>query len=416
MEIKISDQLNGIIKYAREEAMRTGSYGIGPDHLFLGLIRHEDNTAFRALRDLGLDPEELNQFIDGKIFTNETIPYSEIDNINFSRMAQNVLSITIMEATRLKSREAGAHHLLLALCRSGESYGQVSLRNHGIDYGRILSYLEDEGLLLNSAEHDEKAEPAQEGSEEAGGKKEKFDIGEYGYDLTRAAREGKLDPVVGRDMEIARLIEILGRRKKNNPMLIGEPGVGKSAIVEGLALRIASGEISPALAKKQVLSLDIASVVAGTKFRGDFEKRLKAILAEAAANPDLILFIDEFHVVLSNPHSAAFFDSAWKQMRKRNAYPTAITQNVDYLMQTAQGRSMLSNSEFVVMFNQAEQDQEVLARLMKLSPEQMHYVKNANAGSGLIKCGRSTIPFDNHIPSNLEIYNLMNTTAGEWAA
>ena len=121
-------------------------------------------------------------------------------------------------------------------------------------------------------------------------------------------------------------------------------------------------------------------------------------------------------MVLSNPHSAAFFDSAWKQMRKRNAYPTAITQNVDYLMQTAQGRSMLSNSEFVVMFNQAEQDQEVLARLMKLSPEQMHYVKNANAGSGLIKCGRSTIPFDNHIPSNLEIFNLMNTTAGEWAA
>ena len=128
------------------------------------------------------------------------------------------------------------------------------------------------------------------------------------------------------------------------------------------------------------------------------------------------VFIDEFHVVLSNPHSAAFFDSAWKQMRKRNAYPTAITQNVDYLMQTAQGRSMLSNSEFVVMFNQAEQDQEVLARLMKLSPEQMHYVKNANAGSGLIKCGRSTIPFDNRIPSNLEIYKLMNTTAGEWAA
>ncbi len=310
MEIKISDQLNGIIKYAREEAMRTGSYGIGPDHLFLGLIRHEDNTAFRALRDLGLDPEELKQFIDGKIFTNETIPYSEIDNINFSRMAQNVLSITIMEATRLKSREAGAHHLLLALCRSGESYGQVCLRNHGIDYGRILSYLEDEGLLLNSAEHDEKAEPAQEGSEEAGGKKEKFDIGEYGYDLTRAAREGKLDPVVGRDMEIARLIEILGRRKKNNPMLIGEPGVGKSAIVEGLALRIASGEISPALAKKQVLSLDIASVVAGTKFRGDFEKRLKAILAEAAANPDLILFIDEFHTIIGAGGAQGSLDAA----------------------------------------------------------------------------------------------------------
>ena len=310
MEIKISDELNGIIKYAREEAMRTGSYGIGPDHLFLGIIRHEDNTAFRALRDLGLDPDELKQFIDGKVFTNETIPFSEIDNINFSRLAQNVLSITIMEATRLKSREAGAHHLLLALCRSSESYGQVCLRNHGIDYGRILAYLEDEGLLSSASQPSEKAGGKPDPSGETEEKKEKFDIREYGYDLTAAAREGKLDPVVGRDMEIARLIEILGRRKKNNPMLIGEPGVGKSAIVEGLALRIASGEISPALARKQVLSLDIASVVAGTKFRGDFEKRLKSILTEAASNPDLILFIDEFHTIIGAGGAQGSLDAA----------------------------------------------------------------------------------------------------------
>ena len=129
-----------------------------------------------------------------------------------------------------------------------------------------------------------------------------------------------------------------------------------------------------------------------------------------------LVFIDEFHVVLSNPRSAEFFDSAWKQMRKRNAYPMAITQNVDYLMETAQGRSMISNSEFVVMFNQAEQDQEVLARLLKLSPEQMKYVKNTNAGCGLIKCSGSVIPFRNRIPQNLKIFDLVNTTAGEWVA
>ena len=311
--IQISDQLNGIIKYAREEAMRTGSYGIGPDHLFLGIIRHEENTAFQVLQGLGVEPAELKSFIDGRIFTNETIPYSEIDHINFSRQAQNVLSITVMEATRLKSQEAAPHHLLLALCRTTDSYGQAFLRSRGVDYGRMLSFMETEGLLQV---HKQDQQPAQGDQEEdsedgeAAGKKQGIDIEEFGYDLTKAAREGKLDPVVGRDMEIARVIEILGRRKKNNPMLIGEPGVGKSAIVEGIALRIASGDISPALAKKRILSLDIASVVAGTKYRGDFEKRLKAIIKEAQSNPDLILFIDEFHTIVGAGGASGSLDAA----------------------------------------------------------------------------------------------------------
>ena len=311
MQIQISDALNGIIKYAREEAMRTGSYGIGPDHLFLGIIRHEENTAFQVLQGLGVEPAVLKSFIDGRIFTNETIPYSEIDHINFSRQAQNVLSITVMEATRLKSPEAAPHHLLLALCRTTDSYGQAFLRSRGVDYGRMLSFMESEGLLRV---HRQEQQPAQGNEEEEegqeGNKKKELDIEEFGYDLTKAAREGKLDPVVGRDMEIARVIEILGRRKKNNPMLIGEPGVGKSAIVEGIALRIASGDISPALAKKRILSLDIASVVAGTKYRGDFEKRLKAIIKEAQTNPDLILFIDEFHTIVGAGGASGSLDAA----------------------------------------------------------------------------------------------------------
>ena len=309
--IQISDQLNGIIKYAREEAMRTGSYGIGPDHLFLGIIRHEDNTAFQVLQGLGIEPAELKSFIDGRIFTNETIPYSEIDHINFSRQAQNVLSITVMEATRLKSQEAAPHHLLLALCRTTDSYGQAFLRSRGVDYGRMLSFMESEGLLRLQHQEQQPAEGENDEEEEGETPKTKgIDIEEFGYDLTKAAREGKLDPVVGRDMEIARVIEILGRRKKNNPMLIGEPGVGKSAIVEGIALRIASGDISPALAKKRILSLDIASVVAGTKYRGDFEKRLKAIIKEAQSNPDLILFIDEFHTIVGAGGASGSLDAA----------------------------------------------------------------------------------------------------------
>ena len=312
MQIQISDQLNGIIKYAREEAMRTGSYGIGPDHLFLGIIRHEENSAFTTLRGLGVEPADLKSFIDGRIFTNETIPYSEIDHINFSRQAQNVLSITVMEATRLKSPEAAPHHLLLALCRTTDSYGQAYLRARGVDYGKMLAYMESEGMLRLPGQDRQPAQAdADNADEEAGtGKKDGVDMEEFGYDLTKAAREGKLDPVVGRDTEIARVIEILGRRKKNNPMLIGEPGVGKSAIVEGIALRIASGDISPVLAKKRIISLDIASVVAGNKYRGDFEKRLKAIIKEAQTDPDLILFIDEFHTIVGAGGASGSLDAA----------------------------------------------------------------------------------------------------------
>ena len=317
MQLQITEDLNAIIKYAREEAMRTGSYGIGPDHLFLGIIRHEENTAFRTLQNLGVEPADLKAFIDQRIFTNETIPYEQIDHISFSRQAQNVLSITVMEATRLKNPAAGPEHLLLALCRTTESYGQVYLRTHGIDYGRLLAYMEDEGLLRpqgqdNAQPGDQQPSqgPDEEEEETAPASEKKLDIEEFAYDITRAAREGKLDPVVGRDTEIARVIEILGRRKKNNPMLIGEPGVGKSAIVEGIALRIASGDISPVLASKRILSLDIASVVAGTKYRGDFEKRLKSIIKEARENPDLILFIDEFHTIVGAGGAGGSLDAA----------------------------------------------------------------------------------------------------------
>ena len=311
MQLQISDDLNLVIKYAREEAMRTGSYGIGPDHLLLGIIRHEENAAFATLRNLGVEPAELKAFIDQRIFTGETIPYEQLEHIAFSRQAQNVLSITVMEASRLKSPQAMPQHLLLALCRTTESYGQVFLRSHGIDYGRLLAVMEDEGLLRpKEADTPREQQTSGGATEEEGDTEKKLDIEEFAYDLTRAAREGKLDPVVGRDAEISRVIEILGRRKKNNPMLIGEPGVGKSAIVEGIALKIATGNISAALAKKRILSLDIASVVAGTKYRGDFEKRLKAIIKEAGENPDIILFIDEFHTIVGAGGASGSLDAA----------------------------------------------------------------------------------------------------------
>ncbi len=316
MEIKISDELNSIIRYAREEAMRTGSYGIGPDHLFLGMMRHADNDACKVLAGLGVDMDAFKRFIDSHIFTNESIPYSESDKISFSRYAQNVLSITVMEASKMNAPEALSLHLLLALCRTTENYGQAYLRQHGVDYGRLLAYMRDEGLLRfgetpgADGSGSEQDSGEDEGGEEGQASGKKTKIEDFGFDLTKAAAEGRLDPVVGRDTEIARVIEILGRRKKNNPMLIGEPGVGKSAIVEGIAQRIAGGSISPALAKKRLISLDIASVVAGTKYRGDFEKRLKSIIKEASTNPDIILFIDEFHTIVGAGGAQGSLDAA----------------------------------------------------------------------------------------------------------
>ena len=310
MEIRISGELNDIIRYAKDEAMRTGSYGIGPDHLFLGVLRHGDNAAFRTVTGLGIDADNFKRFIDSHIFTNEPIPYAESDKISFTRYAQNVLSITVLEASKQGVTEANSLHLLLALCRTTENYGQAYLRQHGVDYGRLLSYMRDEGMLGKDPEQeDDKSEDGQQETNQES-KPEKSVIEDFGFDLTKAAAEGKLDPVVGRETEIARVIEILGRRKKNNPMLIGEPGVGKSAIVEGIALRIAGGSISPALAKKRLISLDIALVVAGTKYRGDFEKRLKSIIKEASSNPDIILFIDEFHTIVGAGGAQGSLDAA----------------------------------------------------------------------------------------------------------
>ena len=318
MEISISDELNSIINYSREEAMRTGSYGIAPDHLYLGMIRHSENTGCDALRGLSCDLSEMKQFIDSRIFTNEHIPYSEIENITFSRGAQNVLSFTILEATKIKSPQASSQHLLLALSRAGGSYGSTYLKDTGIEYGNIFRYLDRNDMLDKGKEPEKESDENEEVpqiriravSEDGEEVKKTSPLEEFGYDITQAAREGKLDPLVGRENEIQRVIQILGRRRKNNPMLVGDPGVGKSAIVEGIALKIVNGDIPPVLADKRLISLDLGSIVAGTKYRGDFEKRLKAIINETAANPDVILFIDEFHTIVGAGGASGSLDAA----------------------------------------------------------------------------------------------------------
>ena len=325
MKVSISDTLNAIVNYAREEAMRTGSYMIGTDHLFLGILRHEENLAAAHMKLLGIDLADLKDFIDGKISEGRHIPYSDIDSITLSRSTTNIINIAVFEATKSGCSVVGPQHLLLALCKAMASYGTMYLREHGITYDFLLDEFSRLGLL--GGESAPESGNAPEGNGEAGaegstedtiGRKapgearheEQSLLDEFGYDLTAAAQEHRLDPVVGREDEIMRVIQILGRRKKNNAMLIGDPGVGKSAIVEGIAIRISTGDIPPTLRGKRLVSLDIASVVAGTRYRGDFEKRLKGIMNEIAANPDVILFIDEFHTMVGAGGGSGSLDAA----------------------------------------------------------------------------------------------------------
>ena len=237
-----------------------------------------------------------------------------MENISFSRGAQNVLSFTILEATKVRCREAGAQHLLLALCRSAGSYGSSYLRDTGVDYGYIFRYLDRNSMLDRGQEEEDEDETPQIHIKAVEQKQEEEPqvsaLEEFGYDITKAAKEGKLDPLVGREDEIRRVIQILGRRRKNNPMLVGDPGVGKSAIVEGIAIKIANDDIPPVLAGKRLISLDLGSIVAGTKYRGDFEKRLKNIIKEVADNPDVILFIDEFHTIVGAGGASGSLDAA----------------------------------------------------------------------------------------------------------
>ena len=327
MEIALGGDLSSIITYSIEEAMRTGSYTVAPDHLFLGIIRHKENNAADLLRTLGINLSEMKQFIDNKLFSNEHVPYDDVEKVTFSRNAQNILSFTIIEASREGCLKVAPHHLLLALCRAAQSYGSTFLQDLGIGYYNIRKQLEKHPYLKNdSSEKEENTgedsapkEPRikavriqmqQEEDEDQPKEKETSLLEEFSFDITKAAREGRLDPLVGREEEIARVIQILGRRRKNNPMLVGEPGVGKSAIVEGIALKIAAGDVPPTLKGKSIYSIDMGSVVAGTKYRGDFEKRLKSIIAEASSREDVILFIDEFHTIVGAGGTSGSLDAA----------------------------------------------------------------------------------------------------------
>lgn len=331
MNNQFTPRVSDIITYSKEEANRLNSPHIGSEHLLLGLLREGTGKAYDSLVHLQIDLGQMKSMVENNIRTKYT-PCSD-ENISFNVEASRILKLCILEAKLLKCEMADAEHMLLAMLKQQQNEAANVLGQFGLTYDKVLNSLSltvDKprsgfGLDEEDEEEDERT-PFQQPKNNPSGdnfnnyqtqtaktSKPTFEtpiLDNFSMDLTKAAEEGKLDPVVGREKEIERVAQILSRRKKNNPVLIGEPGVGKSAIVEGLALRIVQKKVSRILFNKRVVTLDMASVVAGTKYRGQFEERIRGILKELQKNPDIILFIDEIHTLVGAGSAAGSMDAA----------------------------------------------------------------------------------------------------------
>ena len=298
------------MQYAREESMRLGNDYVGTEHLLLGLIREGEGVAIAVMKNLGVDLDELAKDIERAITTTGGM-MTIGQMIPFTPRAKRVLEVAAQEARTMQHRYIGTEHLLLALIKDNESAASSVLTTLRLDYERTREEIEK---VLSGPSADAAAEAAKKSAAPgvagpASKSKTPF-LDHFGRDLTDLARDGKLDPIIGRDSEIERLIQILCRRKKNNPVLIGEPGVGKTAIVEGLAQKIFQKKIPELLENKRVVTLDMASVVAGTKYRGQFEERLKAMMAELQKNDNVIIFIDELHTIVGAGGSEGSLDAS----------------------------------------------------------------------------------------------------------
>lgn len=317
MEAKFSPRVKDVISYSREEALRLRHDYIGTEHLLLGLIREGDGVAIKILKNLNIDISAIRISIEDAV-KGSSISRTPVGSVPLTKQAEKVLKITYLEAKIFKSDIIGTEHLMLAILRDEDNIASQILQQYSITYDLFKSEVEQsKGNIVDEASSS--ATPDDDYAEEDNfsAPKKVSDIksktpvlDNFGKDLTRAAEEGKLDPIVGRDKEIERVSQILSRRKKNNPILIGEPGVGKSAIAEGLALRIVQRKVSRVLFNKRVVTLDLASLVAGTKYRGQFEERMKAVMNELEKSPDVILFIDEIHTIVGAGGASGSLDAS----------------------------------------------------------------------------------------------------------
>jgi len=317
MDAKFSPRVKDVISYSREEAIRLGHDYIGTEHLLLGLIREGDGRALKTLKALDIDPIRLKKTIEENI-KGSAAGHANIVNIPLTKQAEKVLKITYLEAKIFKADIIGTEHLLLSILRDEDNLASQILMQFGISYDIFKSAVESNISDIRSELPSEDSEfygPPEERRGEppmrkVDPKSKTPVLDNFGRDLTKAAEEGKLDAIVGREKEIERVSQILSRRKKNNPVLIGEPGVGKTAIAEGLALKIVEKKVSRVLFNKRIVMLDLASLVAGTKYRGQFEERMKAVMNELERSPDVILFIDELHTLVGAGGASGSLDAS----------------------------------------------------------------------------------------------------------
>jgi ATP-dependent Clp protease ATP-binding subunit ClpC len=330
MENNLSPRAKDVLTYSREEALRLGHDYIGNEHFMLGIIREGQGVAIKVLENLNMDIHELRKLIEDAIKpSNKSISNSTQTNIPLVKQAEKTLKLTFLEAKLFKSRMIGTEHFLLSILKEQTNVASRILSQFNINYDTVKNELEN---ILSGTEtenptpiadisghtpEDDQEKPSGFGGSFGSPQKPKGDsksktpvLDNFGRDLTRMAEDDKLDPIVGREKEIERVSQILSRRKKNNPILIGEPGVGKSAIAEGLALRITQKKVSRILFGKRVVTLDLASLVAGTKYRGQFEERMKAVMNELEKSDDVILFIDEIHTIVGAGGASGSLDAS----------------------------------------------------------------------------------------------------------
>jgi ATP-dependent Clp protease ATP-binding subunit ClpC len=321
MEAKFSNRVKEVISLSREEALRLGHDYIGTEHLILGMIREGEGVAVGVLKKLGVPLDELRTEIEKISKGTATHQIKNLANIPLTKASEKVLKITYLEAKIFKAQLIGTEHLLLSILRDQDNLGTQILNKFDVNYETVKEMLEyqNEGPMASQDTDDPDDDSSKifgagagaGGKEKKGAEKSRTPVlDNFGRDLTRLAEDNKLDPIVGREKEIERVAQILSRRKKNNPILIGEPGVGKTAIAEGLALRIIQKKVSRVLFGKRVVTLDLASLVAGTKYRGQFEERMKAVMNELEKSPDVILFIDELHTIVGAGGASGSLDAS----------------------------------------------------------------------------------------------------------
>ena len=330
---KFSQRVSDTLTFSKEEALRLQSTSIGPEHLLLGMLRDRSGYFNSIIEQFSAETSNIKNELEEKVRQQNTGRVLVASDVILNDKANNILRLAVLEARQLHDDTVDLQHLLLAILHDNYRNGAKDvLENNSINYDTLLPMMQpskeqvkEDGLGLQEDEDEEEADPILNGSNtnnnrntsttqhkapNTQGKSKTPILDNFSTDLTLAAREGKLDPTVGRDNEIQRVFEILGRRKKNNPVLIGEPGVGKTAIVEGLAQLIVKHQTSPILYGKRVVNLNMAAIVAGTKYRGQFEERIRALIKELEQNPDIIVFIDEIHTIIGAGSTPGSMDAA----------------------------------------------------------------------------------------------------------